>query len=157
MRFSRRSLLLAPLAAACRERAAPAPSPSASAPAGAPRRVVSLAPALTDSLFAIGAGPQVIGISDYCDYPPEATKLPRLGTSLTPDERARLWWDISWIWGPPDDHLAHLFRTIGAERFVYGSQWPMRLTQTPRANLDLLPDDLREARLADAEEIVRTG
>ena len=88
MRFSRRSLLLAPLAAACRERAAPAPSPSASAPAGAPRRVVSLAPALTDSLFAIGAGPQVIGISDYCDYPPEATKLPRLGTSLTPNYEA---------------------------------------------------------------------
>jgi len=73
---------------------------------------------------------------------------------LTPDERARLWWDISWIWGPPDDHLAHLFRTIGSERFVYGSQWPMRLTQTPRANLDLLPDDLRNARLADVEEIV---
>jgi hypothetical protein len=72
---------------------------------------------------------------------------------LTPDERARLWWDISWIWGPPDDHLAHLFRTIGAERFVYGTQWPMRLTQTPRANLDLLPDDLRDARMTDAAAI----
>ena len=72
---------------------------------------------------------------------------------LTPDERARLWWDISWIWGPPDDHLAHLFRTIGPERFVYGSQWPMRLTQTPRANLDLLPDDLRDARMTDAAAI----
>jgi hypothetical protein len=58
---------------------------------------------------------------------------------LTPAERARLWWDISWIWGPPEDHLAHLFRTIGAERFVYGTHWPMRLTQNPRANLDLLP------------------
>ena len=69
---------------------------------------------------------------------------------LTPGERARLWWDISWIWGPPDDHLAHLFRTVGADRFVYGSHWPMRLTQTPRANLDLLPDDLRDAPLADA-------
>ena len=73
---------------------------------------------------------------------------------LTPDERARLWWDISWIWGPPEDHLAHLFRTIGSERFVYGTHWPMRLTQTPRANLDLLPDDLRAAPLADAGQIV---
>ena len=72
---------------------------------------------------------------------------------LTPDERARLWWDISWIWGPPEDHLAHLFRTLGADRFVYGTQWPMRLTQTPRANLDLLPDELLGARLTDAEEI----
>jgi predicted TIM-barrel fold metal-dependent hydrolase len=76
---------------------------------------------------------------------------------LTPEERARLWWDISWIWGPPDDHLAHLFRTIGPERFVYGTHWPMRLTQTPRANLDLLPDELRGAKLADAAEIGGQG
>lgn len=72
---------------------------------------------------------------------------------LTPEERARVWWDISWIWGPPEDHLAHLFRTIGSERFVYGTHWPMRLTQNPRANLDLLPDDLADARLADADDI----
>jgi predicted TIM-barrel fold metal-dependent hydrolase len=62
-------------------------------------------------------------------------------------------WDISWIWGPPEDHLAKLFRTIGADRFVFGTQWPLRLTQTPRANLDLLPDDVRGARLADASSI----
>ena len=72
---------------------------------------------------------------------------------LTPDERARVWWDISWVWGPPEDHLAHLLRTVGADRFVYGSQWPLRLTQTPRANLELLPDDVRSLRLADAAMI----
>ena len=43
---------------------------------------------------------------------------------LTPEERARVWWDISWIWGPPDDDLAHLLRTVGPRRFVYGSGWP---------------------------------
>jgi predicted TIM-barrel fold metal-dependent hydrolase len=68
---------------------------------------------------------------------------------LTPAEQRRVLWDISWIWGPPEDHLAKLFRTIGSSRFVYGTQWPMRLTQTPRANLDLLPDDLGNAELAD--------
>jgi predicted TIM-barrel fold metal-dependent hydrolase len=62
--------------------------------------------------------------------------------SLTPAEQARVSWDISWIWGPPEDHLAKLFRAIGSDRFVYGTHWPMRLTQTPRANLDLLPDDV---------------
>jgi hypothetical protein len=72
---------------------------------------------------------------------------------LTPEERRRVFWDISWIWGPPEDHLAKLFRTIGPARFVFGTQWPMRLTQTPRANLDLLPDDLHGARLADAAAI----
>lgn len=72
---------------------------------------------------------------------------------LTPAEQQRVFWDISWIWGPPEDHLAKLFRTIGAERFVFGTQWPLRLTQTPRATLDLLPDDLRDARLARVEAI----
>jgi hypothetical protein len=76
---------------------------------------------------------------------------------LTPEEQGRVFWDISWIWGPPEDHLAKLLRTIGAERFVFGTQWPLRLTQTPRANLDLLPDDLRGARLAGAAAICRQG
>jgi len=80
--------------------------------------------------------------------------------ALTPAERSRVWWDISWIWGPPEDHLAHLFRTVGAERFVFGTQWPLRLTQAARANLDLLPDDVRSAELADPgalAELAATG
>ena len=72
---------------------------------------------------------------------------------LTAVERARVWWDISWIWGPPEDHLAHLLRTVGADRFLYGSGWPLRLTQTPRANLELLPDELAGVRLADARDV----
>lgn len=72
---------------------------------------------------------------------------------LTPDERARVWWDIAWVWGPPEDELAHLLRTVGARRFVYGSMWPLRLAQTPRANLELLPDELRAVALADAGAI----
>jgi predicted TIM-barrel fold metal-dependent hydrolase len=69
---------------------------------------------------------------------------------LTPDERSRLRWDISWIWGPPEDHLAHLFRTIGSDRFLFGSGWPLRLVQSPIANLELLPAELRRMRLAEA-------
>jgi hypothetical protein len=68
---------------------------------------------------------------------------------LTPEERELVWFDLSWIWGPPEDHLAHVFRSMGSERFVYGTGWPLRLAQTPRANLALLPDDLRGATLGD--------
>ena len=68
---------------------------------------------------------------------------------LTPAEQERVLWDFSWVWGPPEDHLAKLFRTIGSRRFVFGSQWPLRLVQNPRANLDLLPDDVRDAPLAE--------
>ena len=60
---------------------------------------------------------------------------------LTASERARLWWDISWIWGPPEDDLAHLLHTVGAEHFLFGSAWPLRLVQSPIANLELLPPE----------------
>ena len=76
---------------------------------------------------------------------------------LTASERSRVWWDISWLWGPPEDDLAHLLRTCGADRFVYGSAWPLRLTQTPRANLALLPDELATIRLASAGDIERAA
>lgn len=72
---------------------------------------------------------------------------------LTPAEQGRVHWDFAWIWGPPEDHLAHLFRTVGAERFVYGTHWPLRLTQNPRANLDLLPAELRDASITDASTL----
>lgn len=72
---------------------------------------------------------------------------------LTPEEQRRVHWDFAWIWGPPEDQLAHLFRTIGAGRFVYGTHWPLRLTQNPRANLDLLPPDLRADGITDASSL----
>ena len=72
---------------------------------------------------------------------------------LTPAEQSRVFWDISWIWGPPEDHLAKLFRTVGSRRFLFGTQWPLRLAQNPKANIDLLPDDQRVARLADARDV----
>ncbi len=59
--------------------------------------------------------------------------------SLTPDEQARVWYDLSWVWGPPEEHLAKLLRSLGAGRFVFGTGWPLRVVQTPRASLALLP------------------
>ncbi len=47
----------------------------------------------------------------------------------TPEESARIRWDISWIWGVPEDHLGHLYRTVGKERFVFGTHFPFRLPE----------------------------
>ncbi len=60
---------------------------------------------------------------------------------LTPDEARRVWWDISWIWGPPEDHLQSLLGTIGAERFVFGTGQPLRIPENGVAKLDLLDLD----------------
>ena len=51
-------------------------SPSAEA---SPRRIVSLTPVGTEILFALGQGDNVIGVTNYCDYPPEALKKPKIG------------------------------------------------------------------------------
>jgi iron complex transport system substrate-binding protein len=101
MRTSSRCLALALLlfVSACRRGASPsAPAegrhPNARAPyplevrdyrgrsmtlAKEPQRIVSLLPSHTETLFALGVGSHVVGIDDYSDDPPEATRLPRLG------------------------------------------------------------------------------
>ena len=67
----------------------------------------------------------------------------------TPDEARRIWWDICWIWGPPEDHLATVLDTIGPERFVFGTGQPLRLPENSIAKLDLL--DLAPERRAAIE------
>lgn len=58
----------------------------AAAPAyGGAERIISLAPSITEVLFALGVGPRVIGVSTYCDYPAEATKVDKVGTFLSPN------------------------------------------------------------------------
>ncbi|GAH13523.1 unnamed protein product, partial [marine sediment metagenome] len=44
-----------------------------------PQRIISLSPANTEILFAVGAGRQVIGITEYCNYPLEAKSLAKIG------------------------------------------------------------------------------
>lgn len=46
---------------------------------GNPQRIVSLAPSNTEILFAIGAGDRVVGVTDYCNYPPEVVEKKKKG------------------------------------------------------------------------------
>ena len=61
--------------------AAPAARAAPTSPGGLvpPRRVVSLAPSLTELVFALGAGASLVGVTTYCDYPAAARRLPRVG------------------------------------------------------------------------------
>jgi len=54
------------------------------------RRVVSLIPATTELLFAIGAGSSLVGRTSYCDYPPAAKAVPDLGDGIRPSIEAVL-------------------------------------------------------------------
>jgi len=53
--------------------------------AGAPQRIVSTAPSITEMLFALGLGDRVVGVTNYCQYPPEVSTRPRIGTYLQPN------------------------------------------------------------------------
>jgi iron complex transport system substrate-binding protein len=53
-------------------------------------RIVSLAPSITETVFVLGDGDRLVGVTDYCDYPPEATRKPRVGGISTPSFEAIL-------------------------------------------------------------------
>ncbi len=82
-------------------------------PQGAPpRRIVSLVPAVTEMLFAMGAGGDVVGVSSYDAFPPEAAALPKVGALIDPDfERIlTLRPDLVILYGSQDELVARLDR-----------------------------------------------
>lgn len=86
------AVLLALLAGGAGARSNAAAAPDATAgeaavpPPGGARRIVSLAPSVTETLFALDRGDRLVGISTFCDYPPEkVAALPRAGSYLTPN------------------------------------------------------------------------
>ncbi|EIJ48194.1 Vitamin B12 ABC transporter, B12-binding component BtuF [Herbaspirillum sp. GW103] len=87
------------------------------------RRIVSLAPHVTELLYASGAGEQIVGASNHSDYPPQAAQLPSLGgyNALDIERIASLKPDliVAWHSGNKPLQLARL-RSLGIP--VYESQ-----------------------------------
>lgn len=54
----------------------------------APQRIVSTAPSITELLYALGLGGRVVGVTDYCHYPPEAKLKPKIGDYTSPNLEA---------------------------------------------------------------------
>lgn len=95
-------------------------------------RIVSLIPAVTEMLFAIGAGPQVVGVSSFDEYPAAVARLPRVGALLDPDL----------------ERILSLRPNLVA---VYESQTDLR-TQLERASIPIFL--YRHAGLADVTETI---
>jgi iron complex transport system substrate-binding protein len=91
------------------------------APARPPaKRIVSLVPAVTEMLFAIGAGPQVIAVSSFDTFPPEVRKLPQVGALIDPDTERILSLrpDLVITYGSQEDARAR-FERAGIRTFAY--------------------------------------
>ena len=84
------------------------------------QRIVSLVPALTEMLFAIGAGPNVAGVGSFETFPPEVGKLPRVGALLDPDTERILSLrpNLVLIYGSQTDLQQQLTRA-GIATYVY--------------------------------------
>ncbi len=73
------------LAAGLARVTAPQPARNAARPAGLPQRIIPMAPNIAETLFALGAGDRVAGVSEYTSYPPEAKAKPCVGALFNPD------------------------------------------------------------------------
>jgi hypothetical protein len=84
-----------------------------------------------------------------------AEAIGEIAWGLTDVERTRIWFDPSWLWGPPDDQFQQLVSSLGRERFAFGTSWPLRLAQQPRALLALSEWD--RDTFADGAAIARAA
>lgn len=85
-----------------------------------PSRIVSLIPAVTEMLFALGAGDRVVGVSSFDRFPPEIEKVPRVGALLDPnlEKILSLKADLVAVYHSQEDFRRQLERA-GVPTFVY--------------------------------------
>lgn len=126
---------------------------AAAVPAQAPKaaqRVVSLVPNVTEMLFAVDAGSQVVAVSSYDDFPPETNSLPRVGALLDPDvERIlALRPDLVIVYGSQTALESQLARaSIGVYSYRHGGVGNVLQTITDVARLT--------GHAAEGERVVR--
>ena len=99
-----------------------------------PARIVSLIPAVTEMLFAIGAGDRVVGVSTFDTYPKEATTRPRVGGLFDPNFEAilKLRPDLVVVYGSQEELITRLGRA-SVPVFSYRHAGLSDITSTLRA------------------------
>jgi iron complex transport system substrate-binding protein len=94
-------------------------------PVAAAVRLVSLAPNVTELVFAAGAGGRLVGVSEFSDFPPAARRLPRIGNAFRVDEERLLGLGpsvvLAWKTGTPPATIERL-RQLGLRVVVLETQ-----------------------------------
>lgn len=85
-----------------------------------PTKIVSMAPSNTEILFAIGLGDRVVGVTNYDNYPPEVSKIAKVGDFWTPDYEkiVSLAPDLVLAVGTPDSQLVKGLEAYGLKVFI---------------------------------------
>jgi len=77
--------------------------------ASSPGRIISMSPGITEILFALGLGDRVVGVTDFCNFPEEAKKLPRIGGLLNPNYETLITLKPDLIIHQPNSHKIETF------------------------------------------------
>jgi len=115
-----------------------------------PARIVSLIPAVTEMLFAIGAGPQVVGVSTFDTFPKEATTRTKVGGLFDPNFEAILTLrpDLAIVYGSQDELIGRLER-VRVPMFRYRHGGLSDITRTIRELGERTGHATEANRLAD--------
>jgi len=77
-----------------------------------PARIVSMAPSITEVVFALGLSDRVVGVSAFCDYPPEAAKKPKIGGVVNPNMEAVVALNPDLVLALPNATQESMFRSL---------------------------------------------
>jgi len=107
------------------------PGPKRSGGPVACRRIVSLAPSVTEILFQLGLGDRVVGVSRFCKYPPEARNRPRVGGLFDPNMEAILALRPDLVIMPrPRDNSAPGFNKLGLATLMVEHRDPENILES---------------------------
>ena len=89
-----------------------------------PQRIISLIPGNTELLFAVGAGSSVVGVTNYCDYPPKTKKIEKIGdvTSMSLEKIVALDPDLVLASKGNSKELIYSLKALGIRVFVLDPQ-----------------------------------
>jgi iron complex transport system substrate-binding protein len=121
--------------------------------ANPPRRIVSLIPAVTEMLFALGAGDRVAAVSSFDKFPPEVEKIPKVGALLDPnlEKILSLKPDLVVVYHSQEDFRRQLDRA-GVPTYSYAHAGLADVTATIRAIADRIGSGERGRALAGSIE-----
>lgn len=119
-----------------------------------PNRIISLAPNLTEILFAMGLGDRIVGVTNFCDYPDDAKKKPKIGGMYNPSIESIVSLRPDVVVMTTDGNLKQFeerLRLLGIKTYVFRAR---RLRELPQGIRDMgLSLGLKEKANALASEI----
>lgn len=102
-----------------------------------PARIISLAPNLTEALFALGLGDRVVGVTRFCDYPEQVKAIAKIGGFIDPDLEKMISLRPDLIVGMSSGQDPALATKLEAQGMPYAFLKMDDLSQTKRGLLDL--------------------